>query len=94
MFLGLFGVLRVPLSTPEKISQVHQPLTLPLSKKRGECAGIGSVRRAARNVGSRRTAKIFASAILLFAEWALEPPKKAEKDAKIHTNIAHKVRAG
>ena len=39
-------------------------------------------------------AKIFASAILLFAEWALEPRKKAEKAAKIHTNIAHKVRAG
>ena len=36
LFLCLFEVLRVPLSTPENISQVNQPLTLPLSKKRGE----------------------------------------------------------
>ena len=59
-----------------------------------KCAGIGSVRRGVRRGGSCGAAKIFASAILLFAEWALEPRKKAEKAAKIHTNIAHKVRAG
>ena len=55
---------------------------------------LAAVACAVRRVGSRIAAKIFASAILLFAEWALEPRKKAEKAAKIHTNIAHKVRAG
>ena len=49
-------------------------------RRLGSCGGV-------RRLGSRGKAKIFASAILLFAEWALEPPKKAEKAAKIHTKL-------